>query len=52
MLVSGKVGGLKTGLHLKATGMHPASVLLTALRALGDPRTTLGEISGEIPGLR
>jgi hypothetical protein len=52
MLVAGKVGGLKTGLHIRAPGMHPANVLLTALRAVGDTRTVLGEVSGEVPGLR
>lgn len=52
MLVSGGAGGLKTGLHLKATGLHPSQVLLTALRAVGYAGTTLGEVSGEIPGLR
>jgi hypothetical protein len=52
MLVSGGAGGLKTGLHLKATGLHPANVLLTALRAVGYQSNTLGEVSGEVPGLR
>ena len=52
MLVSGKAGGLKPGLHIRGNNLHPANVLLTALRAVGDPRTTLGEVSGEIPGLR
>jgi hypothetical protein len=51
-LVAGKVGGLKTGLHLQATGMHPARVLITAMRAAGYSGTSLGEVSGEIPGLR
>ena len=51
-LVAGKVGGLKAGQHLKATGMHPAQVLLTAMRAAGYSGSSLGEVSGEIPGLR
>lgn len=51
-LVAGKVGGLKTGQHLVASGKHPANVLLTAMRAAGFTANTLGEVSGEIPGLR
>ena len=52
MLVAGGAGGLKRGVHLKATGKHPAQVLLTALRAIGSTQTSFGEVSGEIPGLR
>jgi len=52
VLVSGGVGGLKRGHHLKATNLHPAQVLLTTLRALGATSNSLGEVSGEIPGLR
>ena len=51
-LVAGKVGGLKAGQHVKAAGMHPAQVLLTAMRAAGYSASALGEVSGEIPGLR
>jgi len=51
-LVAGKVGGLKAGQHLAAAGSHPAQVLLTAMRAAGYTGTALGEVSGEIPGLR
>lgn len=51
-LVAGKVGGLKAGQHVKAAGMHPAQVLLTAMRAAGHSASALGEVSGEIPGLR
>jgi hypothetical protein len=52
MLVAGGAGGLKGGLHLPTNGLHPANVLLTALRALGYSSNTLGEVSGEVPGLR
>lgn len=52
MLVAGGGGGLQRGLHLKATGKHPAQVLLTALCALGSTQTSFGEVSGEIAGLR
>src|SRR5262249_53313267 len=51
-LVAGKVGGLKAGIHLPAAGSHPAQALLTAMRAAGFSGTSLGEVSGEIPGLR
>jgi hypothetical protein len=51
-LVAGKVGGLKPGLHLQATGLHPAQVLVTAMRGAGYGGSSLGEVSGEIPGLR
>ena len=51
-LVAGRVGGLHPGLHIPAPGMHPASVLISAMNAVGVPTTTLGDVSGEIPGLR
>jgi hypothetical protein len=51
-LVAGKLGGLRAGQHLQATGLHPAQVLLTAMRAAGYAGNALGEVSGEIPGLR
>ncbi|MGA9522036.1 MAG: DUF1552 domain-containing protein [Myxococcaceae bacterium] len=51
-LVAGGVGRLKAGHHVPAPGMHPAHVLLTALRALGYTENTFGEVTGEIPGLR
>ncbi|MBL8951173.1 MAG: DUF1552 domain-containing protein [Myxococcaceae bacterium] len=52
MLVAGGAGGLRGGQHIRAVGAHPAQVLLTALRAVGYTSTSLGEVSGEIPGLR
>ncbi len=51
-LVAGKVGGLKSGLHIPAPGKHPANVLISAMNAVGVPVTSLGEVSGELPGLR
>ncbi len=51
-LVAGGAGGLKGGLHLPAPGRHPASVLLTAMNAVGVGASALGEVTGEIPGLR
>src|SRR4029078_8209172 len=50
-LRAGKVGGLKPGLHLQATGLHPAQVLVTAMRGAGYGGSSLGEGSRELPGL-
>lgn len=52
MLIAGGAGGLKGGLHIDGSGYHPANVLLTGLRAVGYQSSSLGEISGEVPGLR
>jgi hypothetical protein len=51
-LIAGRVGGLHRGVHLPAPGQHPASVLITAMNAVGVPTPSLGEVSGEIAGLR
>jgi len=50
-LIAGGAGGLKGGLHVSAPGKHPANVLITAMNAVGVPTSTLGEVSGTIPGL-
>ncbi len=52
VLLAGRAGGLKTGIHLPAPGLHPANVLVTAMRAVGHTGNSLGEVSGEVPGLR
>ncbi len=52
VLVAGRAGGLKRGQHLIAAGKHPSNVILTAMRAVGYAGTSLGDISGEIVGLR
>ena len=52
VLVAGRAGGLKGGQHIIATGKHPANAILTAMRAVGFAGTSLGDISGEIVGLR
>ena len=36
---------------MAATGKHPANVLITAMNAVGVSGTTLGEVTGPIPGL-
>jgi hypothetical protein len=53
LVVGGKALGMQLGSHIVATGQHPAGVSLTAMRAVaGTQITALGEITGEIPGLR
>ncbi len=51
-MVAGRAGGLHPGLHIAAAGMHPANVIITAMKAAGYGSNTLGEVTGEIPGLR
>ncbi len=52
-LVAGKAGGLKAGHHIAATGSpHVAKVLISVMNAAGVPTEKLGDISGELPGLR
>ncbi len=52
-LVAGKAGGLKAGEHIAATGKpHPANVLISVMNAVGVPTKNLGQISGELSGLR
>lgn len=50
-LVAGKAGGLKPGRHVVAGGVHPASVLNSAMKAVGVDRPGLGEINGIVPAL-
>lgn len=50
-LIAGRAGGLKSGLHVSAPGRHPASAVLTAMKAAGAATDKLGEIAGDIPGL-
>jgi hypothetical protein len=52
VLVAGRAGGLKPGLHLPAPGLHPAQALITCMNAVGVPAGKLGNVSGEVPGLR
>jgi len=51
VLVGGRAGGLSGGQHIRAVGEHPGKVLNAVLGAVGVDGQ-LGEISGEIPGLR
>lgn len=50
-LVAGRAGGLKPGKHLVTAKAHPAQVLISAMNAVGVPGTSLGEVSGAVPGL-
>jgi hypothetical protein len=53
VVVGGRNLGLQLGQHLVATGQHPASVSLTAMRAVaGSQIAALGEITSDITGLR
>lgn len=51
-LLAGRAGGLQPGQHVVATGRHPASVILTAMNAVGANANQLGEVSGDLPQLR
>jgi len=50
-LTAGHAGGLEAGVHIAATGMHPANVLISAMNAVGVQTDKLGEVSGQVPGL-
>ncbi len=53
LVVGGRSLGLQLGQHLVSPGEHPASVLLTAMRAVGGAGVTaLGDLSNDIVGLR
>jgi hypothetical protein len=49
--VAGGAGGLVRGEHIVATDLHPVNVLNTAMHAVG-VNQDLGEVTGEVPGLR
>jgi hypothetical protein len=52
-LVAGHAGGLlpTPGKHIRAAGMHPANVILSAMTAAGYQGNALGDISGIVDGL-
>ena len=53
LVIGGKSLGMQLGTHLVATDQHPASVSLSAMRAVGGSQiAALGEINAEITGLR
>jgi Protein of unknown function (DUF1552) len=49
-LVAGRVGGLQSGIHIRAPGKHPANVVISAMQAVG-VSGGLGEVTGGIPEL-
>jgi hypothetical protein len=51
MLVAGRAGGLAPGRHIDAAGAHPVQGLISAMQAAGHTGDTLGEVTGNIPGL-
>jgi hypothetical protein len=51
MLVGGHAGGLVQGRHIAANGRHPASCLLSAMRAAGHTGTSFGDVNGHITEL-
>ncbi|HVJ14598.1 MAG TPA: DUF1552 domain-containing protein [Polyangiaceae bacterium] len=51
LMVGGRAGGLAPGSHIAATGVHPASVLVSAMQAAGYEGDTLGEVTGNVPEL-
>lgn len=51
MIVGGRAGGLKPGKHIDGAGAHPASVLLSAMKAVGYQGTALGEVTTGFAGL-
>lgn len=53
-MLAGGAGGLRPKGHVVAPpeANHPANVLITAMAAAGYEANTLGEVEGEIPGLR
>jgi hypothetical protein len=48
--IGGRAGGLKPGKHIMATGQHPASVVLSAMKAVGY-QGALGEVTQDLPDL-
>jgi len=50
VLIGGRAGGLRSGVHVVARDAHPASVLITAMNAVG-VEGGLGEVSGAIDAL-
>lgn len=50
MLVAGGAGGLKRGHHVRATGRHPGSVIVSAMKAVGAPGP-LGDVNDELAEL-
>jgi hypothetical protein len=50
-LVAGKAGGLLPGRHVVGNGAHPVQVLISAMQAAGYSGNSLGEVTGNFPGV-
>ncbi|MBL8957426.1 MAG: DUF1552 domain-containing protein [Myxococcaceae bacterium] len=51
VMLAGRAGGLKPGKHIRKMNQHPATVLVSALKAVGYTGNNLGEVTGEVPEL-
>jgi hypothetical protein len=51
LIAGGRGLGLRQGQHVVTAGLHPANVLVSAMRAVGVPGDTLGEVTGFVPEL-
>jgi hypothetical protein len=51
LIAGGRAGGLRPGQHVASAGLHPVTVLISAMNAAGVTTDTLGEVSGRIPQL-
>jgi hypothetical protein len=51
VLLAGRAGGLKPGKHIVKMNQHPATVLVSAMKAVGYTGNALGEVTGDVPEL-
>jgi hypothetical protein len=51
LLVAGRAGGLRPGMHVATGGAHPAQCLLSCMRAVGFTGNSFGEVQGPLPAL-
>jgi hypothetical protein len=51
LLVGGRAGGLRSGLHVPTAGAHPAQCLLSCMRAVGSAANSFGEVQGALTEL-
>ncbi len=51
IMLAGRAGGLKPGQHIVKARQHPATVLVSAMKAVGFTGNTLGEVTGDVPEL-
>lgn len=51
-VVAGVPSKIRNGVHVISNGAHPAQVQIAGLQAVGMNVSTLGEVSGVVPGLR